>query len=148
MKLDPHNARAHFHLGLALHDRGQSQSAVAHLNEAIRLRPDRCPDVVANGLDSGDESGSFGSRWSAGGRIGEAGNPAFRGPRSCAPWMHSPLRWPKPSEFAAAVDAAEQASTMALTRGNDAALADAIDAADAPLPPGLAVSPARAGGAC
>ena len=44
-------------------------------------------------------------------------------------------------KFSAAVEAAEQASAMALARDDDA-LADAIDAADSPLPPGLAVSPA------
>ena len=41
--LNPGDARAHFRLGLALNDLGRPQSALAHLNEAIRLRPDNVP---------------------------------------------------------------------------------------------------------
>ena len=95
-KLDPRNARAHFQVALAL-----SRSwAVAECHRASQRGNSssarRCPDVVAGGLDSGDESRSVGSRWSAGGRTGQPSDRAFRRPRGRAPSMRSPPRWPKP----------------------------------------------------
>ena len=41
--LDPRNPQAQFQLGLILNELGQSEEAVAHLNEAIRLQPDNVP---------------------------------------------------------------------------------------------------------
>ena len=66
------------------------------------------------------------------------GHPAFQGRRDAG------LRWPgaalaETGDFSAAIDAAEQALTTVLSATIDA-LADAVAAADPPLPSGLAVS--------
>ena len=99
---------------------------------------------MANGLDSGDESGSFGSRWSAGGRTGQESDSSFPTAKNVRAFDALAAALAETEEFSAAVDAAEQASTIALTRG-DASVGRRHRAADAPLPPGLAVSPAGIG---
>ncbi len=41
--LDPRHPQAQFQLGLTLDELGQSEDALAHLNEAVRLKPDSVP---------------------------------------------------------------------------------------------------------
>ena len=125
LKLEPRNARAHFHLGLALYDVGQSQSAIAHLNEAIRLQPDNVPMlwqtawILATSPDPSVRDGA---------RAVELASRAIQlsgGQEPCA-FDALAAALAETEKFSAAVEAAEQASTMALARG-DAALADAIE---------------------
>ena len=140
LELDPRNARAHFHLGLALYDRGQSQSAIAHLNEAIRLQPDNVPMlwqtawILATSPDPSVRDGA---------RAVELATRAIQLSKGQEVRAFDALAaaLAETEEFSAAVDAAEQASTMALA-ARRRRVGRRHRAADAPLPPGLAVSPA------
>ena len=124
LELDPRNARAHFYLGLALYDRGRSQNAVAHLNEAIRLGSEDVPIlwqtawILATSPDASVRDGP---------RAVELAKSAIQYSKGQEPRAFDALAagLAETEEFPAAVAAAEQASTMALLR-NDDALADAI----------------------
>ena len=125
VELEPGNARAHFHLGLTLYDRGQSQSAIAHLNEAIRLQPDSVAMLWQSAwilATSPDASVRDGAR-----AVGLARRAIKRsGAQEVRAFDALAAALAETEKFSAAVDAAEQASTIALTR-NDETLADAID---------------------
>ena len=125
LEIDPRNARAHFHLGLALWDRGRSQSAIAHLDEAIRLAPD---DVPCCGRRPGFWQRAGMTRFAMEARAVELANRAIEHSTDQEPHAFDALAagLAETEEFAAAVERAEQGSTIALTRG-DNALADAIE---------------------
>ncbi len=124
LELDPRNARAHLQLGLALYDRGQPQSAVDHLNEAIRLQPDdgrmlwRVAWILATASDPSVRDGA---------QAVELARRAIQFSKGQEPRAFDALAaaLAETGEFSAAIDAAEQASTLALLH-NDDALADAI----------------------
>ena len=125
VEIEPGNARARFHLGLALYDRGRSQSAVTHLNEAIRLQPDNVPMLWQTAwilATSPDASVRDGARAVGLARraIKRSNGQELRAIDALAAALA------ETEKFSAAVDAAGQASTIALARG-DQALADAID---------------------
>ena len=117
---------AHFQLGLILHDRGRSQSARTHLDDGASIcRPMTCRSY-------GRRPGSWlllriprsamgsGAVEVAGRAIDRANGQEVRAFDALAAALA------ETKDFSAAVDAAEQASTIALAR-DDAALADAID---------------------
>ncbi len=122
--LAPHNAQARFRLGLALHDLGRSQSAVGHLNEAIRLQPDdgrmlwQVAWILATSPDPSVHDGA---------QAVELARRAIQFSKGQEPRAFDALAaaLAETGEFSAAIDAAEQASTLALLH-NDDALADAI----------------------
>ncbi len=125
LQLDPHNAPAHASLGLALHDQGQSRSALDHLNEAMRLWPSSVPMlwqtawILATSPDASVRDGKEAMRLAARAVQLSAGQDV-RALDSLAAALA------ETGQFAAAVDAAGQASTLALLH-SDNALADAIE---------------------
>ncbi len=139
LQLDPRNARAHFQLGLALSDLGRSQSAATHLNTAIQLKPDDLPMLCQTAwilATSPNDAARDGSRAVELARkaVDLSKSQELRAFDALAAGLA------ETGDFPAAIDAAEQASTMALLRG-EAALADAIEQRLPPVPPRLALSP-------
>ena len=122
--LEPSNAQAHFRLGLAQNDRGQTGRALAQLTEAIRLRPDDVPILwqtawlLATSPDSSVRDGA---------RAVQLATRAVQlsGGREARAFDALAAALAETEEFSAAVEAAEQASAIALIR-NDDALASAI----------------------
>ena len=125
VEIDPRNARAHFQLGLILHDRGRSQSARTHLDTVLRLWPDdvsmlwQTAWILATSPDAsfrdGVEAVELATR-----AIERSDGQEVRAFDALAAGLA------ETEKFSAAVDAADQASTIALTRG-DEALANAIE---------------------
>ncbi len=123
--IEPKNARAQFHLGLVLYECGQSQTALAHLNEAVQLQPDDVPMlwqtawILATSPDRTVRDGE---------RAVELGARATQMSDSQEPRTLDTLAaaLAEIGQFSAAIALAEQASTMALARG-DTPLADAIE---------------------
>ncbi len=124
MELQGDNAQARFQLGLALYDRGRSQSAIDQLNEATRLHPDdarmlwQVAWILATSPDPTIRDGARGV---------ELATRSIQLSKGQEPRAIDALAaaLAESGEFSAAVETAEQASTIALTR-NDEALADAI----------------------
>ena len=124
LKLEPHNAPAHFRLGLALDDLGQSQAPLTHLNEAIRLQPDdvlmlwQTAWILATSPDPSIRDGARGV---------ELASRAVQlsGGREPRAFDALAAALAETEKFSAAVEAAEQASALALARDDDA-LVDAI----------------------
>ncbi len=125
LQLDPRDARAHLHLGRILFDRRQSKDALAHLDEAVRLAPDnvsilwRTAWVLATSPDASVRNGSRAVDLATKAIELSAGQEPHAFDARAAALAET-------GQFAEAIDTAEQASTIALLR-NDQALADAID---------------------
>jgi tetratricopeptide (TPR) repeat protein len=124
VELQPDNAKAQFYLGLALYGRGPSRSAIAHLDKAVELQPDNVPMlwqtawILATSPDSTlrDGTRAVGLAQRA---IDRCDGQEVRAFDALAAALA------ETEKFMAAVEIAEQASTMALDRG-DATLAEAI----------------------
>ena len=142
-QLDPGNADTHFRLGLALYDRGRSQGALAHLNEAIQLQPDDVPIlwqtawILATSPDPRVAMECGRSNWPVGRSSGRVARRAarLRCARRRAGRNRGFLRGQR-GIGACGDDGAR-------TRRHRVGQRDRP--ADAPLPPGLALSPAAIG---
>ena len=125
LQVEPQNAPARFCLGQALHDRGESDSALAHLNEALRLQPDnvrmlwQMAWILATDPNSAIRNG---------GRAAGLARNAIRLSGGQEPRALDALAaaLAEIKKFDAAIDAAEQASAVARTNGDDT-LADAVE---------------------
>jgi tetratricopeptide (TPR) repeat protein len=123
-KLDPRNARAHFVLGLALYDLGRPLGAIEHLHEAMRLQPDnalgfwRTAWILATSPDPAVRNGAHAV---------ELANRSIELSGGQDPHAFDALAaaLAEIKNFPAAIQAADQASALALSRG-DKALVDAI----------------------
>ncbi len=125
LELEPNNARAHFHLGLALCDLGRAHSALVHLNEAMRLQPD---DVQMLWQAAWALATSRSASVRDGARAVELATKAVELSGGQEPHAFDALAaaLAETGNITTAIETAEQASTIALLR-NDQALADAID---------------------
>ncbi|HEX4143305.1 MAG TPA: tetratricopeptide repeat protein [Pirellulales bacterium] len=127
LELEPRNARAHFRLGLAQYDRGRWQNAVDQLNAVVRLQPDdvsmlwQTAWILATSPELSIRNGS---------QAVELATKAVQlsGGRDVHAFDALAAAQAEAGEFTAAIEAADQASVLALAlSGDDAALVDAIE---------------------